>query len=216
MIYGIVPVGGTGSRLNLPFPKELLPLKGHDFYFPVCHHTVNNLVEAGCEKIVFVHGIDYKKEIVSLYSGDDHIHVLNPGRRQSEIFTSFYDSIKKSESDIYLYGLPDSWYTGNLFLEMKNRPGTVCGMFEAEDNMKVDRLNQENKFVKSVKTPGLSSQCWGVLKFGSLEMKEFSQVIRETDFEVADSLNRLSLDFVFGKKYFDLGTWDSLNKYWSL
>lgn len=215
MIYGIVPVGGTGSRLNLPFPKELLPLKGHDSYFPVCHHTVSNLAQAGCEKIVFVHGTFYKKEIVEMYSGNDYSHILNPGKRQSEVFTSFYDSIKKSDSDIYLYGLPDSWYMGNLFSEMKSRPGIVCGMFDSEDNMKVDRLNHNKKFVKSTKTSELSSQCWGVLKFGAAEMKEFSQVIRDTDFEVAESLNCFSLDFVFGEKYFDLGTWDSLNKYWS-
>ena len=48
MIYGIVPVGGKGTRLGLYFSKELFPLKGHDYYYPVCKYTVDNMIEAGC------------------------------------------------------------------------------------------------------------------------------------------------------------------------
>jgi UTP-glucose-1-phosphate uridylyltransferase len=48
MIYGIVPVGGSACRLNLPYPKELLPLKGFDSYKPVRQITIENMVDAGC------------------------------------------------------------------------------------------------------------------------------------------------------------------------
>ena len=215
MIYGIVPVGGAGTRLGLPFPKELLPLKNKNSYYPVSQHTVDNLLEAGCDIIFFVHGTTYKKELVQFYSKENYIHILNPGNRQSEIFLHFYNAITPQKNDVYLYGLPDSYYPGNLFCKMKDLPGVVCGMFEAEDHANVDRLNEKKKFIKSIRDSNLSVECWGVLKFDYMSMQMFTTIIQNSNFEVADSINNLNFELCYGQKYFDLGTWDALNSYWN-
>jgi len=215
MIYGIVPVGGAGVRLGLPFPKELFPLKGKDRYYPVCQHTIDNMLFAGCEKIVFVHGKTYKKHITDMYQGEMFVHVNNMGERQSEIFSYFLRSIHVKAGDTFLYGLPDSWYTENLFPEMLTIKGIVCGMFTSGDESTVDRLDMSRKFVKCKrKDESVSIECWGVLKFDHEDIVKFVDIIENSDFEVAAVLNKFNFQLCYGSHYFDLGTWNSMNEYW--
>ena len=215
MMYGIVPVGGIGSRLGLPFPKELFPLKNRSSYYPVCQHTIDNMLEAGCEKIFFVHGKNFKNHIVSMYKEENYYHINNMGERQSEVFTYFMRSIKPNHDDIFLYGLPDSWYPGNIFQSMKKMPGLVCGMFSTKDNAVVDRLNKEGKFIKcDKKDDSVSTECWGVLKFDTESLEKFSNIIEKSDYEVASALNECNLNLCYGSAYYDLGTWESMNDYW--
>ena len=181
MIYGLIPVGGKGTRLGLPFSKEMLPLKGYEDYYPVCKLTVDNMLSAGCQKIFFIHGFEYKTEIINLFNQENFVHIKNLSERQSEVFSSFYNSVVLKDNDIFLYGLPDSFYKKNLFPQIKNIDGLVCGMYKIDDDCKVGRLNIiTNKFVKSVKEEDLTDYCWGVLKFDLSCLKIFNEeVLRE-------------------------------------
>lgn len=218
MIYGLIPVGGYGSRLNLPFPKEMLPLKNYNFYYPVCKLTVDNMISAGCEKIFFIHGKEYKKEIVSFFNDKCYSHIKNLSPRQSEVFSSFYKSVSLNKDDIFYYGLPDTYYKKNLFLELKKIDGLACGMFAVDNNSVVGRLNTSiNKFEKSVKKDNLTKYCWGVLKFDLQTLQIFNKTIEEKkNSEAEELINENEFKVVYGDEYYDLGTWDSLNKYWNL
>jgi glucose-1-phosphate thymidylyltransferase len=217
MIYGLIPVGGYGTRLGLPFAKELIPLKGFDKYYPVSRLTVDNMLTAGCEKIFFIHGQEYKLEIKNLFKEEIFFHIKNLGQRQSEVFSSFYNSIAPKKDDIYLYGLPDTYYKHNLFFELLKLDGLGCGMYKVSDTAKVGRLNFETgKFVKSIKKEKLSEHCWGVLKLDYDSLKTFNNFInKEKAFEAEELINQNSFKVVYGDDYYDLGTWDSLNKYWN-
>jgi len=216
MIYGLVPVGGIGSRLGLPFHKELLPLKGYKEYYPVCRYTVDNMLSAGAEKIVFIHGKNYKKEIIEIFSGKKYIHLNNISDRQSEVFSVFFDNIFLEEQDILFYGLPDTFYIKNLFLNMKEKKGLVCGMYKIDDNPKVGRLDIDTKkFIKSIKKHNNSDFCWGVLKLDYEVLKKFYNYLKLDSLAEAEELiNLVDFSLEYGEEYFDLGTWDSLNKYW--
>lgn len=216
MIYGLIPVGGKGTRLGLPFSKEMLPLKGYEDYYPVCKLTVDNMLSAGCQKIFFIHGFEYKTEIINLFNQENFVHIKNLSERQSEVFSSFYNSVVLKDNDIFLYGLPDSFYKKNLFPQIKNIDGLVCGMYKTDDDCKVGRLNIiTNKFVKSIKEEDLTDYCWGVLKFDLSCLKIFNEFIKKSNFEAEELLNENNFKVVYGDEYFDLGTWKSLNKYWS-
>jgi hypothetical protein len=218
MIYGIVPVGGKGTRLGLSFSKELFPLKGYDYYYPVCKYTVDNLIEAGCEKIYFIHGKEFKIEILELFYSKNYYHIKNFSNRQSDIFSCFFSNIKSSEDDIYLYGLPDSYYEINLFNIIKDMDGLVCGMFKVDDNSKVGRLNSENKFVKSIKTDDNGDECWGLLKMNYDVLLNLSNMLNEDtsdQLEIEVFLNKFDFKSTNGGKYWDLGTWNIINNYWN-
>jgi glucose-1-phosphate thymidylyltransferase len=53
-IIGLIPAAGKGSRLGLPYPKELFPTIRGNRYKPVSQFVVRNLVEADVKHIVFV------------------------------------------------------------------------------------------------------------------------------------------------------------------
>jgi glucose-1-phosphate thymidylyltransferase len=56
MIYGLIPIGGKGTRLGLPFSKEMLPQAGVLFYKPIVSHVTEKMMQAGADRIIFVHG----------------------------------------------------------------------------------------------------------------------------------------------------------------
>ncbi len=51
---GIVPAAGKGTRLGLPFPKELWPLPGVPGFLPVAQITVQNMLAASVTRLAFV------------------------------------------------------------------------------------------------------------------------------------------------------------------
>ena len=65
MIYGLVPIGGRGTRLGLTFSKEMLPQKGFKYFNPVSNHLVSTMQEAGADEIVFIHGFEFKRMLWS-------------------------------------------------------------------------------------------------------------------------------------------------------
>lgn len=217
MIYGIVPVGGKGTRLGLPFPKELLPLKGHDFYYPVCKFTIDNMIAAGCDKIYLIHGAETKELLKNYFNDEVYEHINNHSPLFSKTITCFEESVDIKEGDKILYGLPDSHYDGNPFIDLCSEPGLSCGLFRTVDDSRVDRiLKKENKFdVKNVKTEDNLNLFWGVLKFDRDTILKYCEIQRQTgEPEVGNIVNQIPFTTVEAGDYIDLGTWSSLNIYW--
>ena len=53
-VIGLVPAAGKGSRLALPYPKELYPIIRDNQYKPVAQHVLENMLAAGIDHVVFV------------------------------------------------------------------------------------------------------------------------------------------------------------------
>lgn len=53
-LVGLIPAAGKGTRLNLPYPKELYPIIRENRYKPLAQFVVENLTTAGTTDIVFV------------------------------------------------------------------------------------------------------------------------------------------------------------------
>jgi glucose-1-phosphate thymidylyltransferase len=51
---GLVPAAGRGTRLALPYPKELYPLIRNNRYKPIAQFVLDNLSAAGLRHVVFV------------------------------------------------------------------------------------------------------------------------------------------------------------------
>lgn len=220
MVIGVIPVGGKGLRLGLPFSKEMLPQKNFDFYNPVINHVVSKMELAGAEEIFFIHGNIIKRDIAQYYSNSKYVHLTQDTPNFAGILEVFYNSIK--DIDTYnnceiLFGLADSNFDDNPFLEMLRNEGIVCGLFETHPQTKVDRvIKGTKKFqIKSEKNDTNSNYFWGLLKF---DMNSLSKLVKETDFskttEIGDMLNNCEKTFVYCGRFLDLGTWTNLNTYW--
>lgn len=53
-LVGLIPAAGKGTRLNLPYPKELYPVIRNNHYKPLAQFVVENLTASGVQDIVFV------------------------------------------------------------------------------------------------------------------------------------------------------------------
>lgn len=213
MIYGLIPVGGKGTRLSLPFSKEMLPQKHYDYYNPVINHTVEKMFLAGANKIYMVHGTELKQDIVNYYRNNPKVqHLKQESPSFAGVLKDFRDSVELLNKDKILFGLPDSVYDKNPFVEMLTITGIVCGLFKSDDSIKADRptIGKENIFqVKSSKNDTNTEWFWGILKFDAEDLLSLN--IDST--EIGYIINNHDKTYVYGNDYIDLGTWAGYNKY---
>ena len=230
-IYGLIPCGGKGTRLGLPFPKEMLPLKGYTQYKPLIDHTVEKMLSAGAEEIFFIHGTQIKQEIVDYYTHSCGIHVKQKTPGFAQVLLDFVECMTDSlkDDDQILFGLPDSVYEGNPFIEMLKQKGIVCGLFITDNpETRVDRLSIDAMGfqIKSPKRADNQNWFWGVLKFDGLQLKNIAEILRPDEYswqatkitpytEIGAILNRLPHTLIKNGSYTDLGTWIDYNKYLS-
>ncbi len=224
MIYGLIPVGGKGKRLGLPFSKEMLPQKGFDFYNPILGHLVSKMLLAGADRIVFVHGQEYKEDVFEHYfpSSGRYLHILQSEPSFAGCLKDFHNQIKPQPDDDILFGLPDSIFEGNLFLDLLTKKGLTCGLFKTLDSTKVDRLSSRDSngeaffYVKSQRSKDATEWFWGVIKFIGADIERMKvDGMFERYTEVGHIINHYPKQFVQGGSYIDLGTWENLNEYWN-
>jgi len=213
MIYGLIPVGGKGTRLGLTFSKEMLPQKHYDYYNPVINHTVEKMFLAGAEVIYMVHGTEVKSDIKQYYKDNPRVfHVAQRTPSFAGVLTDFLEASILQDTDKILFGLPDSVYDKNPFVEMLTIPGIVCGLFKSDNSIKADRptIGNEQIFqVKVAKDTTNTDWFWGVLKFDGYDLLNLSI----DNSEIGYILNRYNKTYVYGQDYIDLGTWTGYNKY---
>lgn len=217
MIYGLIPVGGKGIRLGLPYSKEMLPQKNFYHFNPICNHIVKKMELAGASKIYFVHGLAFKKDLKNFFEKSNYVHILQSEVGFANVIKDFYDSnpdLKKE--DKIIFGLPDSIFDQNPFIEMLNKQGTVCGLFSTDKATKVDRLEiNKNKFqIKVKKTDKNQDKFWGILKFdGSCIKRMIKDKVFDKFNEIGEIINLYPFSCVDANSYFDLGTWQNYNRY---
>ena len=215
-IYGLIPIGGKGLRLSVPFSKEMIPQKNFDYYNPIVNHLVEKMELAGAQTIVFVHGLEFKEDVKNFFNKSSYVHILQKKKHFASVILDFYNKILPKDNDIVLFGLPDSIFDKNPFIEMLNHKGIVCGLFYTEPQSKVDRLNKKgNKFqIKTTKDKTNQDWFWGVLKFNGINIKNMvKSKIFERETEIGSILNLYKKHIIYGEKYLDLGTWSNYNRY---
>lgn len=218
MIYGLVPIGGKGTRLGLPFDKEMLPQKNYNHYNPVVNHVVEKMIVAGADIVVFVHGTEFKQSVYEYYSDRQYKHIKQNTLGFANVIRDFRQRFDFTSTDQVLFGLPDSVFEQNPFVEMLSLKGIVCGLFVTMPTTAVDRLisNDKQFDVKSKKTNDNLDWFWGVLKF---DIENIDQMIQDKMFdqhkEIGNILNQYKLTMIYGKNYWDLGTWPDYNRYLS-
>lgn len=221
MIYGILPVGGRSSRLGLPFSKELLPLKSKDCYRPLCSFIIDKMFESGVNKIIFIHGLEFKRDILSEFQGGKFLHYkqkeLGFGRVLWEVINVIPESDHLGITNIILLGLPDAIYTNCPIKQMLQSSSDItCGLFKTTDkNLRVDRLRKDRKFdIKTIKTKENTNYFWGIIKFKINILTKIMSLPTIPE-EVGDILNKHidKINFVKGGNFLDLGTWNNWIKY---
>ncbi len=224
-IIGILPVGGNAVRLGLPgcLSKCMLPQAGQDKYIPVVCHTIQKMKEAGATEIYFIHAKgEYKGDIIEYFDEPGYFHIQ---QRKDNFANTLLASIhyyldKELDKDTrILYGLPDTVYVENPFIELVKNTGISCAMFEAEDSLKVDRIltlgDRQFFDVKSLKTVMNEKWFWGCF---ALDFPDLLRMIKDNEItqypEIGEVLSKNEKKYYYYGYYLDLGIWNNMNKYW--
>ena len=218
MIYGLIPVGGKGIRLGLPYSKEMLPQKNFDYFNPLVNHIVEKMKLAGAEKFYFVHGTEFKKDIIDYFNQEIFVHILQENLGFANVILDFYNKSNIVDNDKVIFGLPDSVFEENPFIDLVDKKGIVTGLFVTDIMSRVDRLdiNEKNFQIKTAKSQNNLDIFWGVLKFDGANIKTMIEDgVFDTYTEIGDILNLYEKTHVRCKCYLDLGTWENYNRYLS-
>jgi len=218
MIVGVVPIGGLGTRLGLTFSKEMLPQKNTNSYNPISNHLVTKMLKAGAEKIIFIHGDDFKTDVTSFYTDYVHKHYKQSKAGFANVLYEAYKIENIRENDIILFGMPDTIFEDNLYLQMVEKKGVVAGLFITDFESKVDRLDKGGRkfYIKTELDMNTTENFWGILKFDGQNISNaIEQGLFDRYSEVGSIVNSLNFTTVQGGKYIDLGTWKNYNRYLS-
>lgn len=169
MIYGSIPAGGKGTRLQpLGFSKELAPVGGR----AVIEHLIARMVEAGVEKI-FINTASDKTDLITYLSTKSEfknnlIFMVRDRKGLLDGIVSPAEYLR--DDDQLIFGLPDTlWTPHNSFsqiIDFKASSDIVLGLFdsghpEKYDSVVIDKSGRVESVDVKVKNPK-TKWTWGI------------------------------------------------------
>lgn len=231
---GLIAAAGSGSRLKLPFSKELYPIpsKGN-FYSPTILHNILSMIEFGIIDFVIV--INHKKSDIIEFLGDGSDYNVNISYVSQPISVSLPDAIDKAYHLIkgkkVFFFMGDTIIEGSeLLREFEHRnDGSFqisLGCFKTNNPEKFGMVSHNNNIVTSIEDKNPSSEMkymWG-FAFWTEEFTEFfhlliskSSNLNEEIFSdyLIELINRKQVYCVMLDEfiYYDLGTFDEIRNY---
>ena len=236
-LIGLIPAAGKGSRLNLPYPKELYPIIRNDRYKPLSQFVVENLITAGVHHIVFV--INETKHQLMSYYGDGErfgckfsyvyqerinssIESTSPGL--SHALDAAYHLVRDQK---VVFGMADTiMFPDDVFSHLidtsPDSDDTNLGLFMVDTPHKFGmvKLDDSGHVVEIVDKPESTdlSFAWGCMvwppKFTEYLHRKI-QGQKELDFArimnnaITDKINFRGV-IIPGGKYADLGTYEEI------
>ena len=131
MLYGSIPAGGLGTRLQpIGFSKELAPVNGR----AVIEYLIERLLLAGVDKI-FINTAEDKTDLIrylstkSIYK-DNLIYLVRERRGLLDGIVKPAEFLR-SDDELF-FGLPDTiWYPATAYQKVRAQKGNlVLGLFD--------------------------------------------------------------------------------------
>lgn len=177
MIYGSIPAGGLGTRLQpLGFSKELAPVGGR----AVIEYLIERMVKAGIENI-FINTAEDKTDLIR-YLSTKSIYKKNlifMVRERNGLLDGIVQPAQFLREDDELYfGLPDTiWFPIDAFKKVRETKGRlVLGLFDTGTPERFDSVVCDNKkkiISIEVKVPNPKTKwTWAIGKVRVSEVKE--------------------------------------------
>jgi len=238
-IIGLIPCAGKGSRLGLPFSKEMFPIVHHKKYTPIIYYTINAMKEAGLKHLIFT--INPNKGDLLKYLGNGSqfdmkfTYCVHPEPRS--LPESLYEAMHLIQNKQVVFAMPDTYVQPTNFLKIlmkdhfsdQDRAATLA-CFETNNPSKFGMVDyKENKVFEIIDKPSKSKLkwMWGAIVWNhefTLELKKFvesqenhnnsSGELTLTDsFKNLIQNNKVFCYRFFNGTYRDLGTYDEIKEW---
>jgi glucose-1-phosphate thymidylyltransferase len=229
---GVIPAAGQGTRLGLPFPKELWPLPRQAQYIPVANRSVELFLAAGIKQIIIV--ISANKLGIMQHFGDgsrfgaefiyacQEPHSKNgKGPDLSQALDCAYP-ISKNRRVAFL--MPDTYiYPTRSLSQLISGAGKAdlaLGLFPTDRPHKFGMVKVENrKVIEIIDKPAQTDLrlMWGMVVWSPRFSDHLRACMKNDSPDFASVMNRAiqkNLDVqaveVLKGKYMDFGTYDEL------
>ncbi len=236
-VIGLIPAAGKGTRLGLPYPKELYPVIRDNRYKPVSQFVLDNLVHAGVNHVVFV--INETKHQLMGFFGDGHYFGCNisyvvqapiDGQSRStspglaHALDSAYHLVK---GKTIFFGMADTiMYPRDIFARTheaaQSEDDVILTLFPTESPEKFGmvRLDHNDRVIEIVDKPQKTDlkEMWGCIIWRPRFTEHLHDCVKQramTDFaEIMNNAIATGLMFrgvrMTGGTYLDLGTYDEI------
>lgn len=224
-LVGIIPCGGKGTRLGMPFPKELYPIRAR----PAIDYLMEQMLESGIREFLVILGREKQETMYYLGDGSRFGNDVNICYTYTEGkgglgYAVFQTRRFVSSDSILVFGMPDVIITGafsyhELVREhMKHSPMLTLGLFQVTNPHDFGVVATKGPRILSIedkpKTPK-SDWVWGVACFAPsfydtiarTEANGSNEILLTSAFAEAVSQTR-DVRFVkyHDSTYFDIGT----------
>lgn len=234
---GLVPCAGKGTRLNLPFSKELFPNVHANKYVPVIMYTIHSMKVAGIEHIIFTINPD-KRDIIK-YLGNGKQFNLKFSYCVHPVPKSLPESLNEAYHLIHdkmvVFAMPDTYIQPDDYLsslikehEKNEKFDVTLGCFNTNFTEKFGMVKfkgfevVEAIYDKPRKTD--LSWMWGAMVWNPGFSKELHQFVlinengsrQERELILSDALvplinqKKVRAHFFPDGIYKDLGTYDEI------
>lgn len=237
---GLIPCAGKGSRLGLPFSKEMFPDIYSDHFRPIIMYTIEAMKLAGIKHLIFT--VNPKKTDVLDFLGNgkqfdmDFTFCIHPSPKSlPESLNEAYHLIKDKR---VVFAMPDTLISPQDFIvevlnkHINNKSAEVTlGCFKTENPTSVSVVEFENELVKNVIEKPKETNLdwmWGLMVWEPSFSNELNNFVLNSqprpgvkELYVSDALqNLINRNSVYSCKfengeYKDLGTYQAINN-WSI
>lgn len=231
----VIPCAGIGSRMGLPYAKELINLKD-DSFFPVIESCINEVIHSGLKRICFI--INHNKTDLLKFLGDGNRYGLKFSYVIQESPMSLPHALQKATKNYekcnILFLMPDSVYKPkgavSYFIENVDLSAIVnLGLFRTNNPQKFAMVDfsKDNivTFAEEKNPMSKLEWMWGMVFWN----KEFTDHLNSLNLEFRlengreQTLSQVMGVFISNKEvhavklinynYYDLGTWDDYRLY---
>lgn len=169
-VVGLIPCAGRGSRLGLPFSKEMFPDVYQGAYRPVIMYTVEAMRQAGIEHLIFT--INPGKTDLLRYLGNGRqfgasfSYVIHPEPRS--LPESLDEAYHLVQGKTVAFAMPDTVITPQSFMadllaDHQSRPDALLtmGCFPASNPSKVGMVEiADGRATRLVDKPPVTDLTW--------------------------------------------------------
>jgi glucose-1-phosphate thymidylyltransferase len=235
-IIGLIPAAGKGSRLKLPYPKELYPIIRQNRYKPVSQYVVESLTASGVSHIVFV--INETKHQLIGYFGDGNrfgcnISYVVQEQREDEnqsaspgLAHALNSAYHIAKGKTICFGMADTIMTPkDIFRQVLNSShppdDVLLGLFIPENPQKFGmvRFKADGEVIEINDKPAKTDlvYCWGFIVWRPKFTEYLNQSILNGQADFAKIMNQAILDGLHFRAvpvengtYSDLGTYEEI------
>jgi len=235
---GLIPCAGRGSRLSLPFSKEMFPDVHQSYYSPIILHTIETMRDAGIEHLIFT--INPLKTDLLKYLGNGKQFGLNFSYcihpEPKSLAHSINEAYHLIKDKTVAFAMPDTIIQPSSFMKQlikyheDNQDSKITlGCFKTDKPWKFGMVKMKNNLAEEIIDKPKSTSLewmWGTIIWEPECTEQINQFIKDSD---EDNSKELILSDTFKRllerkhvycccfndgQYKDLGTYDEIND-WS-